>query len=678
MRILILGDSSSAGVGSPQAVYPYLLHQALNLPHRIENHAVPGFTSADAASYMTVALAGRHWDVVIVYLGNNEGACSVYKGTYHRRRHPGRRGGGGRRPPVAPRDRPRLVFADVPGGISDKATTPADFRRNLETVVRAARRSGARVILVSPIANKRFPAALMGPNAPFYKVIGLETRLAGRTARAGRSAAELAGAVDAHERGDLAVAASGYRNLLASWGGADLVAGIAANNLAVLLLGRGPDVPQDVTEEALAMLRGLLGTGTTSSVAACNLARAAARAGWLREAWRYEALAAEGDSDLYRVKADYRTQVAETAMAHPDVELLDLAGLLALTDFVDYCHPTAAGHAVIASALAELLARIRVPGDRDAACPQPTDRSYLCVQPSPHAYFEPATSMIDQYAIAPDDDSREVRRAAASLLRRTRELGTSGLDGGPVRWPEPASALEANVLNTLRTAAEHPVVTSVDVLECWLPEHGHEVGSLPELYLYGLLSHLAEQAVSWGADGLPDPAGAAWRTEANVHRDRIPSGIVSHELREFPPDSLDPARILRKALRRLVDVTALFEDSRANRVMTIRYWYLREALRYGTHSRNGMLYPLWEMENIAEGLYAAVILSRRGGFADTEAQATRLLHLLSTVRDVHERYAARYVWSGYGIDDSERAADYGVELNALRHAVYALGESGGK
>jgi lysophospholipase L1-like esterase len=213
MRVLVLGDSCSAGIGAAQAVYPAVLHRSLGSAHRIENHAVPGLTSADAARYYRRAMVRHRWDFVIVYLGNTDASRSVYKGTYRRWRDmPGwsaqRRTG-----QIVPIERREsLVFNDRAEQLS-VATTPQDFRRNLESIVRTARRHGTRVILINPIANGRFPASLMGSNAAFYKLVGLNARLADRLTGIGTPAQALVRAIADHERGELATAAERYRLL---------------------------------------------------------------------------------------------------------------------------------------------------------------------------------------------------------------------------------------------------------------------------------------------------------------------------------------------------------------------------------------------------------------------------------------------------------------------------------
>ncbi|RKT19823.1 GDSL-like lipase/acylhydrolase family protein [Streptomyces sp. 1114.5] len=665
MRILVLGDSSSAGIGAPQVVHPGLLAERLRGRHRIENHAIPGFTSADAARYYLRTLSRQRWDVLIVYLGNNEAARSArYKGAYHRRRDLFRRAPERPVPQPVVRIRPReqLVLAEEETAPAI-ATTVRDFRRNLEAITDRARQRGTRVILVNPVANERFPPGLMGAHAPFTRIVGLDWRVADLATGSGPEARELLAALGAHERGDLDTAGRRYRKAATT---GSFVRPIALNNLAVLLDRRG------AAAEAAEILRRTAQERTPlGAIAAYNLSRILARRGDHREAGHYAHLALEGDTNLYRVKSAYREQTAALA-ADPNVDVLDLAELLKPADFVDYCHPTAAGHQVIATALATRLAPYDTGEEPDAG--------YVCVHPNPDAFFDLGPGVADYYRMGFDVDPQQVRSTAGELLRRARELGGDPV-AGTGTWPVPDSDLQAQVLDTLRHAARHPLIASLADLERMPPAHGSEIGSFPEFYVSRLLCEFAAAAESSGTDGLPEEAAAAWPLDSEVHRQRIlwrgPAGLPG--LLGAPGSPGEPAtdraygrRILAKVRARLADHTGLFADTRADRIATIRYWYLREAFRYGTHSRPSMLYPATDLDALAEGLYTAVLIARTHRDAQGEAGALALLTGLTRLREVHERHAVALVEAEFTVTGAA-GADYAAELAGLRASLTAGG-----
>ncbi|MCD9875003.1 SGNH/GDSL hydrolase family protein [Streptomyces guryensis] len=645
MRILVLGDSCSAGIGAPQAVYPSVLHARLDEAHRIENHAVPGFTSADAARYFRRKVSRRGWDLVIVYLGNSDGAQSRYKGAYQAWRDRDRLVS------HSPSSRPVVRIRQKNTGEFDErderrtvATTPQDFRRNLESIAREAHRRGSRVVLINPIANTRFPAAMMGPHAPYYKIVGLPARLADELTARSASARTLIDAVRRHEEGDSEKAAALYRQLAIGQGH---VPAVARNNLAVLLH------QQNAAEEAVELLKELAGTeGASGAVAAYNLSRILDGGGHQDEAHSYAMRAVEGDVHLYRMKKAYRRQIEEMA-ARPNVEVLDLAELLGSADFVDYCHPTAEAHVILAEALASRLTPTDSAKDSNAG--------YVCVHPSPDAYFDVAPTLADHFALDFDVARPTVRQAAAEVLQHAREQGPGDFLADEPKWPEPASDLQANIVNTFRYAVGHPAITSLDDLGQWLPEYGWEIGRFPEYYLCRILHDYAKAAEEHPSDGR---AAAALHRQLSsaVQRERVLPGIPRTAKSRLRIDTSYARRVLRKVRRQLAESTVLFEDSRAHRIATVRTWYLREAFRFGAHSRSSMLYPACVLEQLVEGVCVALTIALHQKAAEIERSALSLLDDLGRLRDVHEKYTARHAGSW----DLTECEDYRTELASLR------------
>ena len=166
--------------------------------------------------------------------------------------------------------------------------------------------------------------------------------------------------------------------------------------------------------------------------------------------------------------------------------------------------------------------------------------------------------------------------------------------------------------------------------------------------------------------------------------DRLPAAeneTMGVSLVKAAPELCRDPMYLREEAQFLADVVAaaprgervlwgldreIFSDRRTNRIITVKYWYLREALRFGAHSRPGMRYPEWEMEKLVEGLFCALVIARRHADATTEAHALALLDMLARLREVHEKYA-----TGEPDDGADGTAEYRAELALLEE----IGES---
>lgn len=76
-EIVVLGDSSSSGLGPRNRCYPAKLSQSLSEigDFGVTNYAVPGFTSADANRLFREVIRPKSPEYLIIYLGNNEAAA---------------------------------------------------------------------------------------------------------------------------------------------------------------------------------------------------------------------------------------------------------------------------------------------------------------------------------------------------------------------------------------------------------------------------------------------------------------------------------------------------------------------------------------------------------------------------------------------------------------------------
>jgi hypothetical protein len=259
---------------------------------------------------------------------------------------------------------------------------------------------------------------------------------------------------------------------------------------------------------------------------------------------------------------------------------------------------------------------------------------------------------VDHFGHDPDVPPDELRREARILLARARELGPADLLTGPPCWPEPETELQAAILATFRWAAGHPVITSLDDLEHWLPEHGWEIGRFPEYYIDRILHDYAAA----GAPELPPP----WRLGPAA--DRLLPGPPPVRPGRIRAEPAYAQRVLDKVRRQLATSRELFTDQRATRIATVKFWYLREAFRFGSQSRYSMLYSAWELEKLVEGISVSLTISRIRRDAPAERRAHTLLDGLTRLRAVHETHAERYARCA----EAAGSDQYRAELAALR------------
>jgi lysophospholipase L1-like esterase len=639
-RIAILGDSSSSGIGQGGCCYPARLSSLLrDIGAKITNYAVPGFTSADACRFFRTVLLKERFDCLIIYLGNNEGAASPYKGRDSRTRLrawlPRQRK---RRfqPILSP---PRFRFRyDVCAPTT--ATTPRDFHQNLDRIVRSAIRERTRVIIVNPIANRGFPCGLGAPNASYFCYLDGLDRLGGAASNEPidePSEALAAGLRFFH--------ADRWDDAAALWdrvARADDVAGfIARHNLECLQALAG-----DAGCEA--RFRALLGEyANYDAIILYNLAQLR-RQGDDEEARRLLDRAYDEDTSLYRIRRQYRTAIAALA-ARRQVRLIDLQQLLHPSHFIDYCHPTEEGHDVIAHALSALIRLDGWPASSEAP-------SYRVVLPTPDYFNQPEATLVDYYCIDWPIEQRRIARLMPAARQPDSALG---------------DCFDRRLADCLRNFflcnQRHPIFTeNINLTESWTPR-SHEILSFPELFLYRILSCYS---AAFERDALLDRLACASR----LSRFRISAADYQRLILRKGNDPIEIVLDLRheyyqaivsKVRWSLLNSERIYSVLIGDRIRTVVTWYTREAFRFGTQSRFSMLYARWEIEEIVEALIVAVVIAaRRENWCELPG-LDRLLGLAIALIEVHERHVQLY----HRTASEFSARSYRVALAEVRGSI---------
>jgi lysophospholipase L1-like esterase len=665
VRILVLGDSSSAAIGSAREIYPYRLFCRLEKSGSVEvqNHSTPGFTSADAARYFSVKLAREQWDAVIVYLGNNEGGPGAHKGRY---RPLADSASLGRRrssptlpaPPAPPRD--YHLTEDDPVLAEGSPTTPAEFGQNLTHITNLAKARGAQVVLVSPFANLAYPASAGPQLSPFFKIVGSPSPIADAVKPIGEAATLIRDGMIAQEEVQYEAAARNYNAVLSSGPWPPWLLELASNNLAVLLhqAGRSSDAEEMFTSRASA-------GGAFSSIASYNLARLLRDKGLHAKADEWFGMALEQDAYLYRVKQAWRDAIAETATA-TGAHLLDLATILGADMFVDYCHPTAEAHDDIASALSAML------GHAPVSHSESSGSRYVSHHPSPDAFRYCDDDLVDYYDIAPPVDRKyleEETDRVGVMLRESREQNPSLA----LRRISVDSPIQRSIVGALAHVALHPMITCADDLCRWPIQDGCELGRLPEHYIYRLMLGYLDWAYAYGVGcGLGDD-DLEGRSDLRLYYRRLMIGRAGDDGETRINVDESYRRRLRRHVLSACQRDDLFRDFRAERLITVLRWYTREAFRYGTQSRTSMLYALPVFDSIVEALRVWIVLARFHGAKEDERLILAVYGWLRGLERIHRHYARLFVRQKYSTSEQDSAA-FGRELSKWRACFPASAE----
>ena len=104
------------------------------------------------------------------------------------------------------------------------------------------------------------------------------------------------------------------------------------------------------------------------------------------------------------------------------------------------------------------------------------------------------------------------------------------------------------------------------------------------------------------------------------------------------------------------------------RLKTLIFWYFRETLRFGAHSRFSMLYDRVLLESLAEGLAVAGVIEAEFNLKK-ENEIKQLIKFIEIVTQVHEKYCSQFSLE----NDSRNLLDsYDQELIVLTEKLKGM------
>jgi lysophospholipase L1-like esterase len=599
LKVLILGDSTSFSGGFAPRAYPVALaaHPIWPQDTIITNPSVAGMTSADAALYCRrYTKTHGQPDLTVIYLGNCDACATRFpKGTT-----------GWFASRSAKRNRARAAkqainimrpYAFDPAfDLSVEAPeSPADYDTNLSTIMGDL--SGTKVVLVAPVAHRRFIAGSGKGNFLFYRIFRLAPTYLSKLTDVPEV---LTAPFDAEITGDIEKAAALYEEAIARESQpTGEVLDLARHNLAVL------QAELERTVEATDQLKELVARPMARpEIAIYNLSRIRRAAGDLAEADHLLNQAFESDHSIYRVKPVYADIARQHAERHSNAELVDMAAFAEETAFIDHCHMTGEHQDALAykiiSAL-EVANQKGVPARLDT-CP-----------------------VTPEYAFGDD-------RLLSQFLYQGR------------------NASPDTVERIADAAAQHPLFADRTDIERRPPTLSGELGRFHEAYTTRLLAPYLQQAADnklfdlFSEGEAPAPLSARL-TLLNDDVVRQIDAELGAEITATPERVAALKALAVTELQRLSDTTGVAEE----RIRTVIYWYFRESARFGSHSSLDMLWRRTELEQLKELVLAIAVLGdilgtdEFGWCKDMAAKTSALATTLSeeTVAWLENYYAAR-------------------------------------
>ena len=633
--VLILGDSTSMSIGLEKKTYPFLLAKAPIWPEgtRIINCSLPGITSADAAAFFFSCRGSwfRSLTAVIVYLGNCDTASSeIRKGKYgHLRQAAFRARLVTGRAPTKTRLKNQLLHYEWNNAYDaaiESLENPSHFEYNIGRVIQACHNASIPVILVRPKANRYFPPGVGKGNFVFYRHLGLKEKLSQHISIPDDRFKE---ALRLHESEQFEQAAAAYRDIMLQ---PPKVLMSKEYPLLVLNNYAAARAESGASEEAGYIFQLLLKErGVRREIVLFNLAQIQKTGGRKEEYERLMADSYESDQSLYRIRSPYVQALDRLAVRHIQVRIVDMATLIPDELYLDYCHPRPEGQIRMANEMCRQIGEIGIAGNQAA------DLENILYNPELamgnvmefHEYFK-------TFAPLKENQIAEAIGALGESLKR-REVSDSAVQA--------RSSMPRAIRKAVDYYLRHPYFTSVHDVVRHPPRYPSDVGRFPEYFLVRLLiPYLQEHESNSALSGRFDPALELLRTSHQL-LSILPAGCVSLVDLGLPQFDMayEEARLplLLGKVRKLLLQHLQAGNQVFERTKTTIFWYVREALRFGTHSRVSMLYDRLLMEFLAEGLAVAGVLDGKMGLKRV-AEIEGLIHLLQSAVRIHEEHCSRF------------------------------------
>ena len=617
--VIILGDSTSMTIGVELATYPFVLSDQNIWPTGTEflNCSLPGFTAADAcAYYFKRGNKAPNVSAVIIYLGNCDTMASeIMRGRYN---------GWKRILQSVSADngkfklKNRLLhfeWNDAYRPSIEAPEHPGDFEFNINRVVLDATSKGIPVVLVRPNAHVNFPAGIGKGNFLFYRYLGLDDKISDKLNIADE---RFKSALRLHEEREFERAMDQYKSILTSPGvcsGNPEYQMVVVNNYAVAATEMGR------FDEADFLLRAQLKENSCrKEITLYNLAKISEMRGDRIGHEKLLAESFEADRSMYRVRSPYVKAIDAIAAKYRDkVSVVELPAFIKDDMFVDHCHPLPEGQILIANRIRDVLQSKGLRGDVKARII--------------NDLFNPEFSLGNNtpffaYFKACSGDSEAVLQSGFEDYRKNLQGNADS------EWP-----------SRIQYYLRHPMFGGIEDIAAHRPFHASDCGRFPEFFLVRSVIPYVKRFENVGN------SSGAFDVRFNLLR----SSKLLESILPLPgaganssPDNVrvSDAKARIDGILSRVGAICNAHVSQGNRVAerlkTTIYWYFRETLRYGSHSRRSMRYDRTTLEYCMEALIVAWVLSLETD-RYREGDILRAKLLLERIVEIHEKYAVRFV-----------------------------------
>lgn len=632
--ILILGDSSSMTFGLEQHTYPsFLAQQKIWTENtQIINGSQPGFTSAGICAFYFQHLSKfPKLSAVIIYIGNNDGVSTkIRQGKYTRMKHyyfQIRK--------LLNLQKSKNKYTNILTPYewnnnvdlsTEQPESTSDFKYNLERIFKSCFKRHTHIYLIKPLANSIFPAGLGKGNFIFYRYISLFEELADKLKI---SDDRFLIALRLQEKGKYEKAQKIYQEILdhQKYDGQNLEFFLMiVNNYAIAAAQIGK------LEEAELLLEIIKNEiNSRKEIYLFNLSQIYRLKKEYGKYEKYLKLAYEADQTVYRIKKPYLDVLDELGGKYKNhLTVIDLRESCNKNDFVDYCHLIPDAHLKLAKVLSRKIKKI-TKGYQSA--------SIQNILTNPELAFGNSANFNEYLEVYSNFTEEEIKKNISLFKSKLSNKNHKK------EIQQLLNQLPKEYINAFNFYLSTPFFSSYQEILRFAPKYSFDIGRFPEYYLYRheisylkIFETIYDHSIKFSSK-------YKLLRNSNEIISLLPTEVLNKVLFDklIFEEKFDKSRrdnILQKIKNQLL--IHLEQGNQIHkRLKTTIYWYFRESLRFGFHSRISMRYDRLFLEYCAEALVIAMVLDsklerKRNNIID------KIISWLEDSCEIHQKYSSEF------------------------------------
>ena len=634
--IVILGDSTSSCLGADEEAYPFKLakHKIWPPESRIINCSIPGFTSTDAAAYFfkNLKFFGKIHSVII-YLGNCDAmSTELLKGKYNKTSQflAYTKSKLNIRPKKIKLKNKLLHFEwnyDYDRSI-EAAISLDSFEYNIEKVVKYCGENNVKTVVVNPVANKLFPSGTGKGNFVFYHYFGINDKLSHNFTIEDK---RFISAYKKYEEKDYLKAAELYKDIMVNPSSSVISTDLEfqsmlVNNFSVCKL------MMNEFDEGKYLLETILNErNTRREIILYNLAQAEKYCG---DVQRYDKLilkSYEADQSMYRIREPYRKALTDISIRNKNVALIDLNNFTSADDFVDHCHFLPNIQNIIAGKILDNIYPENVDGSSNLEI-----INHLF---NPEYSYGNSLVFNEYFKVCSELEEHKLKEIIKDLYKKIDHLEAYDDQAKSV-----LDSYHPSISISFSYYRKHPCFHRIIDILSLNPTYSYDIGRFPEYFIIRkLIPYIRSLEFNSRIYDKFDHDLNLLRSSSNLMR-MLPEGmedLVSDRIDDFDVEYINDwiGSIISNSVKQLYE--HLERGSQVdNRIKTTIFWYFRELLRFGSHSRISMRYERVLLENIIESLAVALVLDSLAD-CNMEDNISKLVKLVESIARTHEDFCCK-------------------------------------